>query len=343
MTYAIFSIVASKVSPSGCSAYTYDLYSTQPYLRGWLQFSEQLTDDFTTNGGTHPAFPFLTGHGGALQVNVFGYLGLRLEPDFVLHVDPTLPPQIPHLAYRTFFWHGWPIRAVANQTHTTLSRIGGPLTTANKKFATTPIPVHIGDATTAKYQLSPGGTVVIPNRNVAGIKTVPGNLIQCLPVTSPSDYRKGQFALSAVDGDPSTTWQPLLANVPSSLTVDLSSQPIQPITRLFFDWARILPVEADVVFHNATRITSADLRSQIVLTNIKASTPYNKTLANEVLPYTSNTTTFTLPSPVWSGRFVTLTIRGNQDDALANATGATVAEFVVLGSQGQKMMMRGLE
>ena len=40
---------------------------------------------------------------------------------------------------------------------------------------------------------------------------------------------------------------------------------------------------------------------------------------------------------------MTLTIKGNQDDALANATGATVAEFVVIGSQGQKMMMRGLE
>ncbi|KAL8962737.1 MAG: hypothetical protein Q9183_005109, partial [Haloplaca sp. 2 TL-2023] len=76
MTYAIFSIVASEVVPSGCSSYTYQQYSEHPYARApWFQFSEQLTDDFDTNGGTHPAFPFLTGHGGANQVTLFGYLG----------------------------------------------------------------------------------------------------------------------------------------------------------------------------------------------------------------------------------------------------------------------------
>jgi hypothetical protein len=75
MTYAIFSIVANEVSPSGCSSYTYQQYSEQPYARApWFQFSEQLLDDYTANGGTHPAYPFLTGHGGANQVVLFGYL-----------------------------------------------------------------------------------------------------------------------------------------------------------------------------------------------------------------------------------------------------------------------------
>ncbi|KAL9024643.1 MAG: hypothetical protein Q9196_006362, partial [Gyalolechia fulgens] len=124
MTYAIFSIAASEVDPSGCSSYTYQQYSEHPYARApWFQFSEQLIDDYTNNGGTHPAFPFLTGHGGANQVTLFGYLGLRLTPDFTLHLNPSLPPQIPNLKYRTFYWQGWPISAISNQTHTTLTRL----------------------------------------------------------------------------------------------------------------------------------------------------------------------------------------------------------------------------
>lgn len=54
MTYAIFSIVASQVLTSGCASYTYQQYSEHPYARApWFQFSEQLTDDFATNGGYH--------------------------------------------------------------------------------------------------------------------------------------------------------------------------------------------------------------------------------------------------------------------------------------------------
>ena len=54
MTYAIFSIVASQVATSGCVSYTYQQYSEHPYARGpWFQFSEQLTDDYTTNGKLH--------------------------------------------------------------------------------------------------------------------------------------------------------------------------------------------------------------------------------------------------------------------------------------------------
>ena len=145
MTYAIFSIVASAVDTSTCSAYTYQQYSTQPYARApWFQFSEQLLDDFEANGGTHPAYPFLTGHGGANQVTVFGYLGLRLTPDFTLRISPSLPPQIPYLKYRTIYFHGWPISAIANQTHTTLTRLSTPYITANTTFANTSIPVQLG-------------------------------------------------------------------------------------------------------------------------------------------------------------------------------------------------------
>ena len=124
MTYLIFSVAFSQVAPSGCASYTYQQYSEEPYARApWFFFSEQLMDDFSTNGGTHPAYPFLTGHGGANQVTLFGYLGLRLTPSFTLYLNPDIPPQIPNLKYRTFYWQGWPVSAVANQTHT----LGNPL------------------------------------------------------------------------------------------------------------------------------------------------------------------------------------------------------------------------
>ncbi|KAK5070144.1 alpha,alpha-trehalase ath1 [Lithohypha guttulata] len=149
MTYSVFAIVANEASPSGCSAYTYQQYSTFPYVRApWFQFSEQLIDNYEENGNFHPAYPFLTGHGGADQVVLFGYLGFRFVPDWVLHIDPNLPPQIPQITYRTFYWQGWPISAYSNQTHTTLSRtFSGPLASGavpNSTFESAPIPVALG-------------------------------------------------------------------------------------------------------------------------------------------------------------------------------------------------------
>lgn len=88
MTYSIFSIDASTLSVAGCASYTYLLAASQPYSRApfyqsvfvcltsslgffltWsaFRFSEQTSDIYASNGGTNPAFTFLTGHGGFLQ------------------------------------------------------------------------------------------------------------------------------------------------------------------------------------------------------------------------------------------------------------------------------------
>lgn len=80
MTYPIFSIVSSATLDSGCSEESFLMKSVQPYLRGpFAQFLEQSNDNFETNGGTHPAFPFLTAHGGFLQAILHGLLGLRFQ------------------------------------------------------------------------------------------------------------------------------------------------------------------------------------------------------------------------------------------------------------------------
>lgn len=80
MTFSVFAADANRLSPSGCAAYTYALRAFLPYLRApWYQFSEQSVDNPNLNGGTNPAFPFLTGHGGASQVGPFAFLGIRTD------------------------------------------------------------------------------------------------------------------------------------------------------------------------------------------------------------------------------------------------------------------------
>ncbi|KAI9721062.1 MAG: hypothetical protein M1812_002543 [Candelaria pacifica] len=342
MTYSIFSIIANSISPSGCSSFTYDIYASQPYARApWFQFSEQLTDEFANNGGFHPAFPFLTGHGGDNQITIFGYLGLRLQLDR-LDIDPSLPPQIPTLRYRTIYWQGHPITAFSNQTHTTLSRspTTPPLTTANSTYLTTPIPISLSTSSTntTYYILSPNSTLTLPNRRPSLKKTLPGNILQCLAVTSPDAYEPGQFPLAAIDGAVSTKWQPSISNQSASLTVDLGPQTSYiPIIGLSFDWAQNPPLSYTVTFSNtsssssSSTINSTNSITVSSSTNISISNPYDINTAYLVSAYQSNTTNITLPSPVWSGRFATLSIVGNQGDLAVNASGATVAEWAILG------------
>ena len=331
MTYAIFSIVASEVDPAGCSSYTYQQYSEQPYARApWFQFSEQLTDDYTTNGGTHPAFPFLTGHGGANQVTLFGYLGLRLTPDFALHINPSLPPQIPSLRYRTFYWQGWPLSAISNQTHTTITRLQKPYIAANQTYANAPIPIQVGNDVSDTQELAPNGTLTFRNHIVANIPAAAGNVAQCHPVSSQNEYEPGQFPFAAVDGSSTTKWEPSVANEPQSITVSLPMGVYQPVTGFHFDWAQNPPTNISVIFHNSSDVTDS---SAIIVTDnlqINISNPYDANTTYIIAPYVSNTTNVTLESTVYSGRYATLQIQGNQVDTYNNGTGGTVAEWAIL-------------
>lgn len=351
MTWAIFSIVANEVSPSGCSAYTYGQYSYLPYARApFFQMSEQLIDNATTNGGTHPAFPFLTGHGGANQVALFGYLGLRLTPDDILHVDPNLPIQIPYLRYRTFYWRGWPIEAWSNYTHTTISRaIDLPLNTADQRFANTSITVQSGsEGNITTYSLPQMGSIVLSNRQISSVNSVKGNLAQCQPIQSTSSYEPGQFPISVVDGATSTKWQPSLAANMSAVTVSLGNEAGSLVTGFYFDWAQAPPVNVTVLFHNQTiadpvsayMASSQSSSFQVVtsMNDVAISDPYNAATTNldAVAMPTSNTTNVTLSSPVVAAQYASLLILGNQgldaaDLAANNGSGATVAEWGIIG------------
>lgn len=358
MTWAFFSVIANEISPSGCSAYTYSQYSYKPYARApFYQLSEQLIDNSTLNGGTHPAYPFLTGHGGANQVGIYGYLGFRIVPDDVLHINPNLPPQIPYFKYRTFYWRGWPFSAHSNLTHTTISRAKhvDSLENADGRFANKSITISVGDEHNATtYQLPLTGSVTVPNRNIGCINTIKGNLVQCRPATSPNTYQPGQFPIAAVDGATSTKWQPSFADNTSVLTVTLAQADVGAMVSGFqFNWAKSPPVNATVIFHNHTLsdadtvVTSSSKNSSysIVsqLTNVKLSNPYNAASTNldEIAMPTGNTTNVTLSEPVPAAKYATLVIVGNQaldpvDVDAKNGTGATVAEWAIIGKEREK-------
>lgn len=333
MTWAIFSIVANEVSPSGCSAHTYARYSFSPYARGpFYQLSEQIVDDPNANGGTHPGFPFLTGHGGANQVTLFGYLGLRYLPDDTLHVNPSLPPQIPQIKYRTFYWRGWPITASSTSDHTTLARATKikPLATADQRFKQASIPVDAGTASGARFSLAAdGSSITIPNRKIGDVKTVKGNIAQCQSVTSSQAIVPGQFPQGAVDGAISTKWQPANAGDLSSITVAIpKADRGKKITGCSFDWAQSPPESFTVTFHDEMTAAQTSERSQHF--TVQISSPYAGGFDTGGLHMPqSNTTEVTFNSTISAPNFATLFIQGNQGRGPA---GATVAEWAIITS-----------
>jgi trehalose/maltose hydrolase-like predicted phosphorylase len=337
MTYSSFAVVANEVSPSGCSSFTYNVYSSSPYVRApWYQYSEQLLDNVEENGGTHPAFPFLTGMGGTNRVAIFGYLGLGLYYDR-LDIDPSLPPQIQYLDYRTFYWMGHGINATSNTTHTTLARLPRDkytLPSANTTYFDKPIPVTVGTRNgrnTTFFELG-NEPLVVRNRIIGEQLTVDGNILQCgtlLP--PPQGNRPGQFPIAAIDGAASTKWQPELSNLTSFLTVDLGNSSFFPIDKIAMDWGKRPPSHFEIYFTNYSLPPFSEVRKSGDLRNVaggpvEISAPWDPVTAYEIKPYVGNHTNITLSEPVWSGRFAHLSVKGNQY-AEGAKEGGTVAEW----------------
>jgi hypothetical protein len=200
-----------------------------------------------------------------------------------------------------------------------------------------------GNATIHNLYLN--GTIILESRRVGFKKTIPGNIAQCQPVTSDRDYSPGQFPLSAVDGAISTKWQPTQSNQTSTITIQLV-EPFVQISKLFFDWAQAPPRSYAVTFSNSSSPsllpaggTLSSSSSTVNVTNddaVAVSDIYDPKKANDIVPYSGNTTNVTLETPVWSGRFAMLAIRGNRategTDNEFNGTGATVAEWAIIAA-----------
>jgi hypothetical protein len=336
MTYSVFAVDANALSPSGCSAYTYTLNGFLPYLRApWFQFSEQAVDDVALNGNTNPAFPFLTGHGGANQVVPFGFLGIRTDQP-VLYLDPSLPPQISHVKVRTFYYAGATLSASMNTTHTTLTRLSTPASAGViDLYGNTTLPFFVGTpgSQTTDYNLAINQTVTVPNRLYWQNLTHASNLLQCLPVTSEDAYAPGQFAQAAIDGATSTRWQPA-TNESASLLVNMTTVPSHPVSGIFFDWGARPPKNVIVEFGNSTDGESLFGTGIVIeIDGITPDVPYDAAAyaasSQQVVPVTGNTTTVDVEGGAWSGDYVKLIVEGCWED---DGEGATVGEFVLIGA-----------
>lgn len=339
MTYSVFAVDANTLSPSGCSAYTYTLNGFLPYLREpWYQFSEQAVDDVAKNGNTNPAFPFLTGHGGANQVVPFGFLGVRTDKS-ILYINPSLPPQIPYVKVRNFHFAGATLAATMNTTHTRLTRLKTPPSANLVDFyANTTMPFAIGaPASTSPDEtctIAVGQTVTIANRLYWKNPTEASNLLQCLPVTSDDSYVAGQFPVAAIDGARSTAWQPA-SNETTSVLVNMTSVAASPVSSLFFDWGLRPPTSVTVYLGNDTDSCggTGGKGTEINVGAITPSLPYDAATASSpsalaVAPVVGNTTTVQVASGIWSGNYARLEIEGCWEE---DGEGATVNEFVIVG------------
>ena len=319
MTYSIFSINSAQLSRQGCEAFTYLLQSSQPYVRGpFSQFSEQTTDVYADNGGTNPAYTFLTGHGGYLQIWTHGLTGYRSRLD-CFYLDPTLPPQLAPEGFtvRGMKWQGSVFDVLVGGTQTTVTRRSGGEAKAC---------VQIGDRNDkkGKYQLAVGKTLTVPtHRSDLNGTLVPGNKAQCVStVSSDSPTAAGQYALAAVDGSNATYWRPSTKS-PASLLIDLGK--VQKITDFHFNFNNNPPNSYTV--YAGTSNNSNSLKQVAKVDQVKITAPYDVHTANQVMVRLGNTSDVSLAQSI-QARFVKLVVEGALTHDGTN-NGATVAEVVV--------------
>lgn len=330
MTWSLYAIAANSLATSGCAFWTYLVKSFQPYVRGpWYQYSEQQDDnpgvlDPLTGNAINPAFPFLTGHGGLLQVLTGGFLGLRVTQRNLV-INPSLPPQLTHFKPPIQFYNGAVVKFRMNRTHTTITRLNASLFDGlvPDQYGQDDMPVTIGrgvdDVDAPTIFLPVNGTTIVENRLYDTQVTVPGNVLQCQSTSS----THGDLPFAATDGYGGSFWQPDASNTTAALVVDIaSSQPLQPLRAVYLDFAMRPPKHARVSISN-----SSDFEPAITLAEeaIGITNPWDPD--SPVVRYVGNITTMELANTVWSGKYAKLEVTGCW---IEDGAGATVAEFGLL-------------
>ncbi len=191
MSDAINSIDTSALESPGCASFVYTQRSYEPFIRDVFdQFSE------TRTGG---AFTFMTGIGGFLQEFLYGYSGMRWEPNAV-RVAPSLTRQLAGIVLHNVSWRGRVFSISVGRRATTIRlESGAPMpldTPAGARVVTTGQAVRLA---TARPDLTPTADAV-----------------RCQQASA-STAALGAPALAAVDGSPATDWQP--TQLPATLTV----------------------------------------------------------------------------------------------------------------------------
>jgi F5/8 type C domain len=343
MTWSIFAISEAQLQQSGCAAYTYLLRSGEPYFRPpFYQFSETAIDNYENADdfnpafpfGLHPAFPFLTGAGGYLQVFTHGLTGMRPHLDY-LYLDPTLPPQISdRVIIKGLKWQGSSFDISIQLDTTTITR--RRLSTATDDI---PATLRIGkhNVQHGDHKLLAGESLRVPTRRpdlrpVLYYGNV--NLAQCKPVTSTTitthsaeqDWVFGRYPAGVVDGSNATAWQPLTP-ASASITVDLGYE--ANISGIIINWGSAPARSFAIHSHADDRedATAGTTATVLYETNhVKISAPFDSSDMHEVKIREGNTT-FVQLSGHFRAQKISLTIEGTQGEE--QRLGATVAEMVV--------------
>jgi trehalose/maltose hydrolase-like predicted phosphorylase len=150
MTDSIHSIAHCALGTAGSAAYDFMRRSVDPFTREpFHQFAEE------RHGGV---FTFTTGHGGFLQVFLYGFSGMRWREDRV-RLDPTLPSELAGITLRRMRWQGREFDVAIGPEHTTITLTGG-----------LPATVEVAGAT---HPLRPGAPLTVPTRR-PGRAATPG-------------------------------------------------------------------------------------------------------------------------------------------------------------------------
>ncbi|EED14244.1 maltose phosphorylase, putative [Talaromyces stipitatus ATCC 10500] len=339
MTWSIFAISEAQLQESGCAAYTYLLRSGEPYFRQpFYQFSETAVDNYENSDdfnpafpfGLYPAFPFLTGAGGYLQVFTHGLTGMRPHLDY-LFFDPTLPPQIPEgIIVKGIKWQGASFDISIQLDYTTIGR--RKLSVSADKV---PAAIRIGkqNLSHGDYKLLPGEILTIPTRRPDRNNLHNGNinLALCKPIdantglmgSAEQSWVFGRYPSSAVDGSNATVWQPLSPE-PASISVALEQR--VNVSQIIINWGSTPAYGFTIHGHKG----ETDMTTTSILyhtSKVEISAPYNSSDVYEVKIREGNTTIVQLPS-IFEATSISLTIEGTQGEE--QRLGATVAEMVIL-------------
>ena len=211
MTDAISQIDTAALGTPGCASYVYTQRSIEPFMRdAFDQFSE------TRTGG---AFTFTTGIGGFLQEFLYGYSGMRWNASAV-QLDPSLNGQLGGVVLRDVHWHASTFTVSIGPRTTTVTLTRGPA-----------LPVTARGKTPT---VAPGHPLTIATRRPDVTPTT--DVARCRPATA-SSAQAGADPLAAVDGSPSTDWQP--SALPAVLTVPLGG--VHSVRSATLDWGRVFP------------------------------------------------------------------------------------------------------
>lgn len=324
MTWSMFAINEAQLQEQGCAAYTYLQRGSHPYIRApFFQLSEQVSDDWHTNQGTHPAFPFLTGYGGYLQVLTHGFTGFRAQED-AFFMDPMMVPQIPEgIKIKGLKYQGSVFDVEIGLENSTITRKRGAVASGSGTLS--PIIVRIGGKACKRgdYPLAVGESLTLQTRRPDLNGTIiAGNLAQCRPISSEHKWVPGSIPQAAVDGSNATTWQPLTPQL-ASLTIDLGN--ICRVSGVSINWGPTPPTAFTISGRNNSECEFAEI---FMTEDIAISEPYLGPEEAKIVRIRPGNSTMYLFGEIHQARFVRLSIEGTQGDD--KSTGATVAEVAIL-------------